>query len=318
MAVILVAVSNGAVRASISVAAHEAGHSVFSIGDAGELVEAVEQKRPDLLFLDPALARMEVVEPVKQLKVLGLLERLRFVLVDDRCAEVRTWAAIARQMGDGVLDSFRKDDVHRTIDGLLGLGRMPQAPSPSPAAAPPSPGKTMALNRTMVVGVTRGLRPGSPPPPMPGAPAPAPAPAAAPAAASPAPAPARPAPADGRRSILIVEDTASLRILLGIKLEGAGWRVRWADSAEEGLRIMEKEGCEVILSDINLPGMTGDQFVMTIRKQWPGVALLLMTGLPPEKRPKVPAGIPIFTKPLDLDAVLNVLEKVFKPTKKKA
>jgi CheY-like chemotaxis protein len=322
MAVILVAVSNGAVRASISVAAHEEGHSVFSIGDAGELVEAVEQKKPDLLFLDPALARMDVVEPLKQLKTLGLLDRLRFVLVDDRCAEVRTWAAVARQMGDGVLDSFRKDDVHRTIEGLLGMGRMPhpQAPAPpsppAPAAAPPNPGKTMALNKTMVVGATRGFRPGVVPPPLPPGPsAPPPAPDPAPAASAPPPA-QKPAP-DDRRSILIVEDAPSLRVLLGMKFESAGWRVRWADSAEQALTLVAKEGCDVILSDINLPGMGGDQLVMTIRKQYPGVALLLMTGLPPEKRPKVPAGIPIFAKPLDLDAVLGVLERGVKPAKKK-
>jgi CheY-like chemotaxis protein len=305
MAVILVAVSNGAVRASIAVAAHEGGHTVFSIGDAGELVEAVEQKKPDLLFLDPALARMDVVEPLKQLKILGLLDRLHFVLVDDRCAELRTWAAIARQMGDGVLDSFRKDDVARTIDGLVGLGRMPVSPAPAPA--PPNPGKTMALNRTMLVGANSLQRPGAAPP--------------APKAPPPAPAPEAPAPAprtkDGRRTILIVEDTASLRVLLGIKFESAGWRVLWAGSGEEALQKVETEGCDVVLSDINLPGMTGDQLVLTIRKHWPGVALLLMTGLPPDKRPKVPAGIPTFSKPLDLDSVLQVLEKAVKPAKKK-
>src|SRR5258706_12589232 len=213
MAVILVAVSNGAVRASISVAAHEGGHTVHSIGDAGELVAAVEQKKPDLLFLDPALARMEIVEPLKSLKVLGLLEKLRFVLVDDRCAEATAWAAIARQIGDGILDSFRKDDVRKTIDGLVGLGRMPvTSTGPVPASpAPPAPGKTMALNRTMMVGRLPGLRPGTPPSMTGSAPAPA------------APAPARPAPKDGRRTILIVEATPSPRTLLGIKLEGAGW-----------------------------------------------------------------------------------------------
>jgi CheY-like chemotaxis protein len=303
MAVILVAVSNGAVRASISVAAHEGGHTVFSIGDAGELVSAVEQRKPDLLFLDPALARMETVEPLKSLKLLGLLEKLRFVLVDDRCAEATSWAAIARQIGDGVLDSFRKDDVRRTIDGLVGLGRMPVTSQGMSAQAPPPTGKTMALNKTLLVGRLPAQRPG----------------AGQPAPPSPAPAPAAPAPAaaDTRRTILIVEDTPSLRILLGIKMESAGWRVTWAATAEEALHKVEAEGCDCVLSDINLPGMTGDQLVLTIRKNWPGVALLLMTGLPPERRPKVPAGIPIFGKPLDMDAVLRVLEKAVKAPRRK-
>ncbi len=300
MAVILVAVSNGAVRASISVAAHEGGHTVFSIGDAGELVAAVEQRKPDLLFLDPALARMENIEPLKSLKVLGLLERLRFVLVDDRCAEATSWAAIARQLGDGILDSFRKDDVRRTIDGLVGLGRMPVTSQGLPAPAPPPAGRPMATSKTLHTGRLPPQKTGAVPP------------------AAPAPAPAAPAPADKRPTILIVEDTPSLRILLGIKLESAGWRVTWAATAEEALKMVEAEGCDCVLSDVNLPGMTGDELVLTIRKNWPGVSLLLMTGLPPERRPKVPAGIPIFGKPLDMDAVLMVLEKAVKTRRRKS
>jgi CheY-like chemotaxis protein len=308
MAVILVAVANGAVRASIAVAAHEGGHSVFSVGDAGELVEAVDQKKPDLLFIDPGLARMDTVEPLKTLRAIGQLQRIRLVLVDDRCAEMNAWAAVARQLGEGVIDSFRKDDVKRTIDGLLGLGRMPteQVPVPAPVPAPPAPGKTMAINKTLLVGRIPGMGAGGaiPVPPT-----------TAKAPGAPAPAPAAPA-VDNRRSILIVEDTPSLRVLLGIKLEAGGWRVAWAGSAEEGMAKIQAEGFDAVLSDINLPGMTGDQFVLTVRKLYPGVTLMLMTGLPPERRPKVPSGIPTLGKPLDMDAVLRLLDKARRAPKR--
>jgi len=303
MAVILVAVANGAVRASIAVAAHEGGHAVFSVGDAGELVEAVDQKKPDLLFLDPGLARMDTVEPLKTLRALGQLERVRLVLVDDRCAEVHTWAAVARQLGDGVIDSFRKDDVRRTIDGLLGLGRMPAETAAAAPPPPPAPsGRTMTINKTLVTGRIPGMGPAPR--------APTPPPAAVP------PVPPAPAPADTRRSILIVEDTLSLRVLLGIKLEGSGWRVAWAGSAEEGMEKIQAEGFDAVLSDINLPGMTGDQFILTVRKRYPGVVLMLMTGLPPERRPKVPAGIPTFGKPLDMDALIRVLDNARRAPKR--
>ena len=289
MAVILVAVANGAVRASIAVAAHEAGHAVFSVGDAGELVEAVDQKKPDLLFLDPGLARMDTVEPLKTLRALGQLQRVRMVLVDDRCAEIHTWAAVARQLGDGILDSFRKDDVRRAVDGLLGLGRMPEAPAPAPAPPPPAP-KAMTVNPTLLAGRM---------------------PTRVPTTAVPLPPPASRAPVapERRRSILIVEDTPSLRTLLGMRLEGAGWRVAWAGTAEEGMEMVRAEGFDAVLSDVNLPGMTGDQFILTVKKNFPGVMLLMMTGLPPERRPKLPAGIPIVGKPLDMDAVARILEK---------
>jgi len=314
MAVILVAVANGAVRASIAVAAHEGGHSVFSVGDAGELVEAVDQKKPDLLFLDPGLARMDTVEPLKTLRAIGQLQRIRLVLVDDRCAEMNAWAAVARQLGEGVIDSFRKDDVRRTVEGILGLGRMPTeaAPAAPPVPAPPAPGKTMAINKTLLVGRIPGMGAGGAIPVPPTT-------AKVPAAAAPVPAaPAAPAPhaVDNRRSILIVEDTPSLRVLLGIKLEAGGWRVAWAGSAEEGMAKIQAEGFDAVLSDINLPGMTGDQFVLTVRKLYPGVTLMLMTGLPPERRPKVPSGIPTLGKPLDMDAVLRLLDKARRAPKR--
>ena len=247
------------------------------------------------------------MEPLKALRTLGKVERVRLVLVDDRCADLRTWAGVARQLVDGTLDSFRKDDVRWAIDAVVGLGRV-AAPSPPPgAAAVPGGGpKTQAFPaygpRTPSIpsfGPKTQSFPGSGPfaPRVP-APAPPPVPEGAP---------------PGARTILIVEDTVSLRALLGIRLEAAGWSVRWADTAEEALQKVEAEGCDAVLADVNLPGMSGDQLVLTIRKQYPGVALLLMTGLPQERRPKVPAGIPMFGKPLDMDAVIRVLEKAVKP-----
>ena len=300
MAVVLVAVANGAVRASIAVAAHEAGHSVFSIGDAGELVAAVDQKKPDIVFIDPGLARMDTIEPLKTLRVLGHLGRMRLVLVDDRCAEVQTWAALARQLGDGVMDSFRKDDVHRVLEGLLGLGRMPEGPAPAPPPAPAPAAPPPSMRKGLVTGRIPGMGPAAATPPA------APPPAAPAPAPPPAPAPKK----DDRRSILIVEDTPSLRILLGIKLESAGWRVAWAGTAEEGMDKMKSDGFDAVLSDVNLPGMAGDQFVLTVRKLYPGVTTMLMTGLPHERRPKMPAGIPVLAKPLDMDAVTRLLDKV--------
>ena len=71
--------------------------------------------------------------------------------------------------------------------------------------------------------------------------------------------------------------------------------------------MIESEGCEVLLSDVNLPGMTGDQLVLLVRKRYPGVRCLLMTALPPERWPRVPPDVPIFPKPVNMEALVKEL-----------
>ena len=308
MGFIIVAVSNGAVRASISMAAHEAGHTVMSVMDSEELIRTVEQKRPQLLFLDPALARMDTVEPLKHLALSGHLRDMRVLLVDDRCAEPQAWMAVGRQLVEGVIDSFRKDDIRWAIDAAIGMGknvasRPPAAPprAPAPPSAPPPSSKAF-LPPMKPLGTTGRLPAGSSPA---AAARPAPFRPARPSAAAPPPPPEAAAPAGP--TVLVVEDIPSLRALLGINLEAAGWTVKWAETSEEAMQKIETEGCEVLLSDVNLPGLSGDQLVLLVKKRYPGVRCILMTALPQERWPKVPRDIPIFPKPLDMEALIQEL-----------
>jgi DNA-binding NtrC family response regulator len=106
----------------------------------------------------------------------------------------------------------------------------------------------------------------------------------------------------------VVEDAPTYRALLGIRLDAEGWDVRWAGTAEEGLEIVEEQGCDAILSDLNLPGMSGDALLEIVHKRYPGVALFLMTAAPKERWPKVPPSIPIYPKPVDMDLLMKRLK----------
>jgi DNA-binding response OmpR family regulator len=260
LALIVVAVSNGAVRSSIAVACRSARHKVVAVADAGELLGMVKSGHPDVLILDPALSRLETVEPLRVMRLENRLVGMRIVLVGDGRAEGGPWASLARQLADATLESFRGPDVQKVLDAVLAHG----------APAPAAPGRAAKA---------------PPPPPSP--------------------------PADpSRPTVVLVEDLPQLRALLGIRLEAKGWRVAWHGTAEDALRAVEAEGCEVVLSDINLPGMSGDQLVETVRKRFPGVWCFLMTALPRDRWPRVPPSIRIFAKPLDMDALEAALEEV--------
>jgi len=78
--------------------------------------------------------------------------------------------------------------------------------------------------------------------------------------------------------ILIIDDEGNLRRMLRSLLEGEGYTIREADSAEAGIREVEREAPEAILLDLMLPGMSGLQALPKIGNLAPGVPVVMMSG----------------------------------------
>jgi two-component system response regulator RegX3 len=66
--------------------------------------------------------------------------------------------------------------------------------------------------------------------------------------------------------ILIIEDERELADLVSLYLSKDGFEVRAAESAEEGLTIVEEWKPELVILDINLPGMDGFEFLQRFRR----------------------------------------------------
>jgi DNA-binding response OmpR family regulator len=75
-----------------------------------------------------------------------------------------------------------------------------------------------------------------------------------------------PAPADSRRRVLLIEDDGDIAEAISYQLEKAGLRVRVARTGEEGLEAVRK-GVDLVLLDLNLPGMDGLEVCRMIRRQ---------------------------------------------------
>jgi CheY-like chemotaxis protein len=82
--------------------------------------------------------------------------------------------------------------------------------------------------------------------------------------------------------ILVVEDDALLRQALQDILKIAGYRVRTAADARDGLRILETADRmpDVIVSDFGLPGMNGDQFLERLQANlsWRHIPFIFVSG----------------------------------------
>jgi two-component system chemotaxis sensor kinase CheA len=67
------------------------------------------------------------------------------------------------------------------------------------------------------------------------------------------------------QSVLLVDDSAFFRNMLAPVLKAAGYRVRTATSAQEGLSALRAQNFDVVLTDIEMPDMNGFEFAESIR-----------------------------------------------------
>ena len=81
-----------------------------------------------------------------------------------------------------------------------------------------------------------------------------------------------------KRTVLIVDDEQNMQTVMRMVLEGAGHRVLVADSGEAALAHVQNPNLDVVLSDLKMPGMGGEQFVIRCRKERPDVPVIIVTA----------------------------------------
>jgi DNA-binding NtrC family response regulator len=78
--------------------------------------------------------------------------------------------------------------------------------------------------------------------------------------------------------ILIIEDEVLLAKSLARSLIGKGHDCVTVTTAEEGLKLLEKTPTDIILIDLQLPGMSGFEAMKLIRKQEPEISVIVITA----------------------------------------
>ncbi|MGC9492874.1 response regulator [Vibrio genomosp. F10] len=68
-----------------------------------------------------------------------------------------------------------------------------------------------------------------------------------------------------KKKILIVDDSESLRQVVSIALEGAGFDVLEAKDGVDGLNKLDGVRVHLIISDVNMPNMNGIDFVKQVK-----------------------------------------------------
>ena len=81
-----------------------------------------------------------------------------------------------------------------------------------------------------------------------------------------------------RFRILVVDDEPSICETARMILEGEGYEVLTAADGIEGLHSLSKSLPDLIISDLNMPRMTGFEFLAIVRQRFPHIATIAMSG----------------------------------------
>jgi DNA-binding response OmpR family regulator len=78
-------------------------------------------------------------------------------------------------------------------------------------------------------------------------------------------------------TVLLVDDDSRLREIVAMALEGEGYGVRTTDSAEEAVRVFDRDEPDLLILDVMLPGRDGFELCREIRTRSP-VPILMLTA----------------------------------------
>jgi CheY-like chemotaxis protein len=117
-----------------------------------------------------------------------------------------------------------------------------------------------------------------------------------------------------KANILIVDDDRLIRMTLAAVLGELGYRVHSAQDGFSALAKLRNEIPDIILSDLNMPGMSGFEFLSVVRRRFPAVQTIAMSscysgdGVPPGV-----AADSFYEKGTNLAALLRDIDAMSQP-----
>jgi PAS domain S-box-containing protein len=114
----------------------------------------------------------------------------------------------------------------------------------------------------------------------------------------------------GSGTVLLVEDNPEVATASTGLLEQLGYRVRWATDASAALAELERDGIDIVFSDVVMPGkMDGLGLAEAIRQKNPKIPILLVTGYSASLK-DIGSQFPILRKPYQLHELSRELQKL--------
>lgn len=118
------------------------------------------------------------------------------------------------------------------------------------------------------------------------------------------------------KRILVIDDDENIRTIFERFLKGQGYAVDCAEDGKEGIRLMENETPDLVITDIMMPNADGLEVVLSMREKYAdipviaisgGIALASMDFLPMVKKF---GAVKVFYKPVELENLLEGIREL--------
>lgn len=121
--------------------------------------------------------------------------------------------------------------------------------------------------------------------------------------------------------VLVIDDEPQIRSMLRMMLERAGYEVEEAPDGIEGIRIYRNKPVDLIISDLIMPNKDGIGMIIELKKEFPDVKIIAMSGGGLNKPEGYLEGAKklgaqrTLTKPINRDELLRTVSDTLKEKK---
>jgi two-component system response regulator PilR (NtrC family) len=115
--------------------------------------------------------------------------------------------------------------------------------------------------------------------------------------------------------ILVVDDERSMRDFLKILLTKEGHQVATAQNGETGLEFLQNNNCDLVITDIRMPGMSGLELLEAIKEEQPDLPVIMITAFasPNDAVQAMKFGaFDYISKPFNVDEIKSVIQSAIK------
>ena len=115
------------------------------------------------------------------------------------------------------------------------------------------------------------------------------------------------------KKILIIDDEDVVRNYVRRALAGRGWEVAEKADGASALALLEKEEFDVVVCDLKMPDMRGEEVVKRISALRPGARIIVITGSVSNIASPIVPGVNVagfLIKPFGINEIRELAEKV--------
>ena len=112
-------------------------------------------------------------------------------------------------------------------------------------------------------------------------------------------------------TILVIDDEENIRNGLAVNFEMEDYNVKTAASGKEGLSLLRKGDIDLVITDLRMDGIAGEEVVRRVATETPGIPVIVLTGhgsIDAAVNAMKAGAYDFLTKPLNLDQ-LNIIVK---------